>query len=62
MDNKKQMIIVEVQDKHNPAKVWVIKKTTCNHYYVNQKIHGKLFYSKFSRMRKKSLLDIGLQF
>ncbi|MED3563968.1 hypothetical protein [Bacillus xiapuensis] len=49
------MEIIEIQDKYNPLKVWVIKRSKCSHYYVNQKINGKLFYSKFSRTRKKNL-------
>lgn len=51
------MQTIEVQDLFNPAKVWVIKKSKCNHYFVNQKIHGRLFYKRFSRARKKSLLN-----
>lgn len=52
---KSKMTIFEVQDKYNPFKVWVIKKSKCNHYYVNQKIHGRLFYSRFSKVKIKSL-------
>jgi hypothetical protein len=47
--------IYEIQDKYNPAKVWVIKRTKCGHYYVNQKIHGKMFYPKFSKTTKRQL-------
>jgi len=54
------MKILEVTDIYNPAKVWVIKITQCNHFYVNQKIKGKLFYNKFKRMTKRRLLDTGI--
>lgn len=45
----------EVQDKYNPAKTWVIKRYDSGNYYVNQKIHGRMFYSRFSRVTKRSL-------
>jgi hypothetical protein len=56
------MKIIEIQDMFNPFKVWVIKKTKCRHYYVNQKINGKMFYSGFSKTSKRSLVNIGLRF
>lgn len=52
---KSKMTVFEVQDKYNPIKIWVIKKSKCNHYYVNQKINGRLFYSKFSKVKLRSL-------
>jgi hypothetical protein len=54
------MKIIEVQDVFNPAKIWVIKVTSCNHYYLNQKIWGRLFYSKFQRTTKKWLQELHL--
>lgn len=51
----------EIQDKYNPSKIWIIKETECNHFYVNQKINGKLIYPKFQRMRKKDIEEIGLK-
>jgi hypothetical protein len=55
------MVVKEIQDTYNHSKVWVIKITKCYHYYVNQKICGKLLYPYFARMRKRSLLEIGLK-
>lgn len=49
------MQIIEIQDKYNPAKVWVIKITKSRNFYINQKIHGRLFYDRFSRTTKRAL-------
>lgn len=54
------MKIIEITDLYNPLKIWVIKITKCNHYYVNQKINGNLFYRKYTKMTKRKLLDVGL--
>jgi hypothetical protein len=51
------MQTIEIQDKYNPFKIWVIKKTKCRHYYVNQKIHGRMHYKKFSKVKKSNLLN-----
>ena len=51
-------MISEYQDKYNPNKVWVVKKTPCRHYYINQKICGKLFYPKFQRVALSHILEI----
>lgn len=42
--------ITEYQDKYNENKVWVVKKTACRHYFLNQKINGKFFYPKYQRV------------
>ena len=42
--------IIEHQDKYNVNKVWVIKRTPCGHYYINQKICGKLINSAFQKV------------
>lgn len=47
------MIIIEIKDKYNENKVWAIKHTPCRHYYINQKICGKMIYSKFQKVSKK---------
>jgi hypothetical protein len=49
------MKIYEIEDKYNPAKVWVVKHTKSGNFYVNQKIHGRLFYKRFSRTTKRQL-------
>lgn len=54
------MIVKEIQDKHNPSKVWVIKITNCYHYYMNQKIGGRMFYPRFTKTTKKYLVDLGV--
>lgn len=46
-------MISEYKDKYNENKVWVIKRTSCRHYYLNQKICGKMFYPSY----KKSTLN-----
>ena len=50
--------ISEYQDKYNPNKVWIIKKTPCGHYYINQKICGKLFYSSYRKVTLSFIRDI----
>lgn len=55
------MKVLEINDCFNPLKIWVIKKTKCRHFYVNQKIAGRLFYRKFQKMTKKQLIDTGLK-
>lgn len=47
-------------DKFNPKKIWIVKRYSCGHYYVNQQIAGKVFYRKFQRTTKYHLNDIGV--
>lgn len=35
------MVKIEIQDKYNPNKKWILKKTLCRHYYYTQKIFEK---------------------
>jgi hypothetical protein len=49
------MKVIEINDRYNPLKVWVVKVTKCNHYYVNQKINGRMFYKRFSKTTKRQL-------
>lgn len=42
-------MISEYKDKYNENKVWVIKRTSCRHYYLNQKICGKMFYPSYKK-------------
>lgn len=51
---------IEIIDKYNYDKVWIIKKYKSGHYYINQQIKDKLFYKKFQQCTKKYLLSIGL--
>lgn len=55
---KKSTKIIEIQDKYNPKKSWVIKRSPCRHYYINQKICGKMFYSRFLRVSKSFINSI----
>lgn len=50
--------IVNVQDNRNLDKIWVIRKTSCSHFYVNQMIKGRYFYPRYTRMRLKDLKEI----
>lgn len=52
------MTTTERQDKYNSQKVWIIKRSKCGHYYINQKINGKMFYSKFQRKTLKFIKSI----
>ncbi len=52
--------IRKVKDKFNNKKVWIVKKSKCNHYYLNQEICGLLFYSKFIRITKSFLTEVGI--
>lgn len=52
----------KVQDKYNQDKFWIIKKTKCHHYYINQIIAPATepYYHSFKRMTKKYLKNIGI--
>jgi hypothetical protein len=50
----------EITDIFNPDKVWVVKRTADGHYYLNQKIKGVLFYSKFQRVTRNYLKSINV--
>lgn len=48
-----------LQDKHNPMKFWLIRKTNCRHYQVSQAIvnlHGSLL--PMYKFRRESLYRI----
>ena len=52
------MEVIRIQDFFNPDKVWVIKKTICRHYFLNQEICGRMFNSRFVRVSKKHIESI----
>lgn len=52
------MKIIEIRDKYNPKKIWIIKRTPCRHYYINQKIYGKIFYPCFQRVSKTFINNV----
>jgi hypothetical protein len=49
---------IEIQDKYNPDKVWLVKKYGCGHYHLNQKIKDNIFYKGYIRVTQKHLCDI----
>lgn len=49
----------EIVDRYNPSKIWIISKSKCRHYYMQQKICGRIFGKKV-RTTKKHLIDIGV--
>lgn len=50
--------VIEIQDKYNPQKVWIIKRTSCRHYYINQKVCGRIFCPHFQRVSKAFINDV----
>ena len=52
------MEIIRIKDFYNPNKVWVIKKTRCRHYFLNQEICGRMHNKRYVRVSKKHLLDV----
>lgn len=48
---------IEVPSLWNPAKTWVVTRTSQGKYYINQKINGKMFYSKFTQTRKYAVSE-----
>jgi len=49
------MDTIEIKDRFNARKVWIVKRSKCGHYYVNQKIDGRIFYSKFTRTKLSNI-------
>jgi hypothetical protein len=52
------MKIIEIKDRFNKNKIWIIKKYKSSNYYINQKIFKKIFYRKFQRSTKKKINNI----
>ena len=52
------MILRNVVDEWNENKVWVIKKYSDGHYYLNQEIKGVMFYKAFRRVTLKWIREI----
>lgn len=58
-DNEKlAKYIVEILDPWNDRKVWMVKHTRCCHYYLNQKIAGRIFYKRYQRVKRKEFDEI----
>ena len=64
--------ITKYRDKYNPRKIWLIKKSSCSHYYINQVIEGKhttkhkellkgkRYYKGYTRVTKQFIKNIGI--
>lgn len=48
-----------VTDKFNAHKVWVITRTKCYHYYMQQKVKGRVI-GKRVRTTKAHLISVGV--
>ncbi len=56
----KKVEVIEIQDKYNENKRWLVKKTSCNHYYFNQINSGYKLNKSFTKTTKRFLRDIGI--
>lgn len=54
------MTINRIQDKYNSNKTWLVKRSKCGHYYVNQEICGRKFYTAYSRSTRRFLTAVGI--
>ncbi len=52
--------VLKIQDKYNPNKLWLVKKTDCNHYYFNQVNSGQKLNKRFTKTTRNFLVDIGV--
>jgi hypothetical protein len=60
MEETRRVSMLEVQDIFNPSKRWVIKHSKCGHYYMNQKICSRMFYTRFTRTTRRYLKQLHL--
>lgn len=40
---------LRIVDQYNPLKVWLIRKSNCGHYYLNQEVSGRVINKAFGR-------------
>lgn len=54
------MKIIEIQDKYNENKKWLIKKSCCRHYFFTQKLFDKQIfpYSKTTLNFVASVIEV----
>lgn len=52
------MVYLEIIDKYNKEKIWLIKKYSNSTYYLNQMINKKIFYKKFTQTNKKYIESV----
>ena len=51
--------VIEVQDKYNSAKTWLVKRYSKGEYYLSQAINGKRLYP-FTRRSLSNIKEIGI--
>lgn len=50
--------ISRITDRYNTNKVWIIKRYKDGHYYLNQEISHKMFYTKYTRTTLKHINEV----
>ena len=50
--------ICRIQSKDNSQKYYLIKRTKCRHYYINEEINGKVFYKKWQKIDVKYVAEL----
>jgi hypothetical protein len=50
--------ITEIEDKFNPTKIWLIKRTKSRHYFINQRNGDNLLNKRFIRCTLSRIKDI----
>lgn len=56
------MITKRITDQFNPLKIWLVKRTSAGHYFINQSINGIPFYTRYQRTTNRKLHAIGIDF
>jgi hypothetical protein len=54
------MSMTKIKDTYNNNKVWHVKRSKCGHYYLNQSNGDNMLNTRFIRVTKKYLIDLGL--
>lgn len=49
---------MEIVDKFNTEKVWVLTRYKCGHYHINQIIKGRKFYKRATRTSKQHFMEV----
>lgn len=58
MSKKLVALTLLIPDFYNPAKVWVVTRSSQRKYSVNQMINGVLFYKTFSKTTKYRVSEL----
>lgn len=51
--------MLRIADSFNSNKVWLVTKSYCRHYYMQQEVCGRIIGKKV-RTTKRHLIDIGV--